>query len=600
MRRTRLLTLLPMPSMLLQLELHRYATGTQSRVVTAMTLLKSHLFRCGCWCACWFAGGWATAIAAADKPCVHVQLLMARRYLCKLAAWGTNIGMLCAASLLSVLGRPSSLSPHLAHLPRRYQGHVSAALVLGGVDFRGPHLFTVSSCGQGCAERRPRLPKPEPFHCPAALAGSLLAHASSSRTRSRAPTCHLWSLHGTLPQPLAVQFNSTGAAPRVCAISMRRCTRTAPPTRCPTAPWAPARSTPWPCLRWVCHWHVLCCVVLRLHGSAADLRLACMPRTLMHAVPHSCTEAVRCLQIVHTLCLQIKWTALQAGYKDDLTKEEAMELVARAIRWGCWGDCSKMGAGRDTDGGASHSQARRRWHSWLCCPACACTPGCVALACRLVALAAHKNRLAQSRLIPSCLASNHPPPRSGVFNDLGSGSNVDLCVITKEGVEYKRNYELLQVGRQRRARSCCAAAGLPQVLSRAQGQPHALRATHPHPLSPSLLQGKTYQRQFPQRFAAGSVRECSCCHPLSLLPSPRHPLLRSRVFVLCCWPPLLAALLAAAAGLPACCAALAPALTTWLPCLLLPPAPVAVVRERVYDIRRVVTVAEGEPMEMES
>ncbi len=26
---------------------------------------------------------------------------------------------------------------------RRYQGHVSAALVLGGVDFRGPHLFTV-------------------------------------------------------------------------------------------------------------------------------------------------------------------------------------------------------------------------------------------------------------------------------------------------------------------------------------------------------------------------------------------------------------------------------------------------------------------------
>ena len=36
--------------------------------------------------------------------------------------------------------------------------------------------------------------------------------------------------------------------------------------------------------------------------------------------------------------------------------------------------------------------------------------------------------------------------RSGVFNDLGSGSNVDLCVISKEGVEYKRNYELLQVG----------------------------------------------------------------------------------------------------------------------------------------------------------
>lgn len=33
--------------------------------------------------------------------------------------------------------------------------------------------------------------------------------------------------------------------------------------------------------------------------------------------------------------------------------------------------------------------------------------------------------------------------RSGIFNDLGSGSNVDICVITKDGVEYKRNYEYL-------------------------------------------------------------------------------------------------------------------------------------------------------------
>ncbi len=52
-----------------QLELHRYNSGRDSRVITAMTLLKSHLFR--------------------------------------------------------------------------YQGHVSAALVLGGVDLNGPHLFTV-------------------------------------------------------------------------------------------------------------------------------------------------------------------------------------------------------------------------------------------------------------------------------------------------------------------------------------------------------------------------------------------------------------------------------------------------------------------------
>ena len=34
--------------------------------------------------------------------------------------------------------------------------------------------------------------------------------------------------------------------------------------------------------------------------------------------------------------------------------------------------------------------------------------------------------------------------RSGVLNDLGSGSNIDICVITKEGVDYRRNAEFLQ------------------------------------------------------------------------------------------------------------------------------------------------------------
>jgi 20S proteasome subunit beta 2 len=33
---------------------------------------------------------------------------------------------------------------------------------------------------------------------------------------------------------------------------------------------------------------------------------------------------------------------------------------------------------------------------------------------------------------------------AGVYNDLGSGSNVDLCIITKDGVAYKRNIEYLQ------------------------------------------------------------------------------------------------------------------------------------------------------------
>ncbi len=30
---------------------------------------------------------------------------------------------------------------------------------------------------------------------------------------------------------------------------------------------------------------------------------------------------------------------------------------------------------------------------------------------------------------------------AGIFCDLGSGSNVDMCVITKAGVEYIRGYD---------------------------------------------------------------------------------------------------------------------------------------------------------------
>lgn len=30
---------------------------------------------------------------------------------------------------------------------------------------------------------------------------------------------------------------------------------------------------------------------------------------------------------------------------------------------------------------------------------------------------------------------------AGIFNDLGSGSNIDLCVITKDGAEYLRTHE---------------------------------------------------------------------------------------------------------------------------------------------------------------
>ena len=37
----------------------------------------------------------------------------------------------------------------------------------------------------------------------------------------------------------------------------------------------------------------------------------------------------------------------------------------------------------------------------------------------------------------------------GIFNDLGSGSNVDLCVITKDKVEYLRPYDEANLKGQR-------------------------------------------------------------------------------------------------------------------------------------------------------
>lgn len=38
---------------------------------------------------------------------------------------------------------------------------------------------------------------------------------------------------------------------------------------------------------------------------------------------------------------------------------------------------------------------------------------------------------------------------AGVFNDLGSGSNVDLCVIQKNSTKYLRGYEYANVKGQR-------------------------------------------------------------------------------------------------------------------------------------------------------
>eukprot|EP00004_Rigifila_ramosa_P024909 TRINITY_DN731_c0_g1_i1.p1 TRINITY_DN731_c0_g1~~TRINITY_DN731_c0_g1_i1.p1 ORF type:complete len:292 (+),score=68.43 TRINITY_DN731_c0_g1_i1:127-876(+) len=53
----------------------------------------------------------------------------------------------------------------------------------------------------------------------------------------------------------------------------------------------------------------------------------------------------------------------------------------------------------------------------------------------------------------------------GIFNDLGSGSNVDLCVITKGHVDYLRNMDIASTRTFRRAQPYSYPPGTTAVLS---------------------------------------------------------------------------------------------------------------------------------------
>lgn len=74
------------------MELHALSTGRKPRVVTAMTMLKQMLFK---------------SVSPLSSTWTTIELCMGYRY----------------------------------------QGHIGAALVLGGVDATGPHLFTIHPHG---------------------------------------------------------------------------------------------------------------------------------------------------------------------------------------------------------------------------------------------------------------------------------------------------------------------------------------------------------------------------------------------------------------------------------------------------------------------
>jgi len=54
---------------------------------------------------------------------------------------------------------------------------------------------------------------------------------------------------------------------------------------------------------------------------------------------------------------------------------------------------------------------------------------------------------------------------SGIFNDLGSGSNVDITVLTKDGVDYKRTYAAPNERKYRRPQPYVFPPGTVPVLS---------------------------------------------------------------------------------------------------------------------------------------
>ena len=56
--------------------------------------------------------------------------------------------------------------------------------------------------------------------------------------------------------------------------------------------------------------------------------------------------------------------------------------------------------------------------------------------------------------------------KAGIFNDLGSGSNVDLCVITAKGKEYLRNWETPNARTYTRAKGYYFPPGTTQLSTR--------------------------------------------------------------------------------------------------------------------------------------
>lgn len=117
------------------MELHSLSTGRLPRVVTANRMLKQMLFRCLLW---WVGGGRGALgpipLGSCGVPLQAGQPAQLLR--------GTLRTQAASESKAVAFGIKYATPPPCTCVPR-YQGYIGAALVLGGVDVTGPHLYSI-------------------------------------------------------------------------------------------------------------------------------------------------------------------------------------------------------------------------------------------------------------------------------------------------------------------------------------------------------------------------------------------------------------------------------------------------------------------------
>ena len=88
----------------------------------------------------------------------------------------------------------------------------------------------------------------------------------------------------------------------------------------------------------------------------------------------------------------------------------------------------------------------------------------------LAAMAVFESQYKEDMTVEEAKAVVHAAISAGIYNDLGSGSNVDLCVITDGNVEYLRNMDMANPRKYRRERGYHFKPGSTAITSESRVQ----------------------------------------------------------------------------------------------------------------------------------